>query len=98
MLDDLVFDKLIVKLMYEVLTCILQGMFQFITETYMQASVSLPMRYGTIGSGLSGSNSDEDNWLIIVIIFLVIIAIFYYLKGKEIKPSKHINKRSKFKD
>lgn len=56
MLDYLVFDELIVKLMYEVLICILQAMFQFIADIYMQASVSLPMRYGTIGSGLSGDN------------------------------------------
>lgn len=73
-------------------------MLQSITDIYMQLSVMLPMRYGTIGSGLSGNNSDEDNWLIIFIIFLVIIFIFYYLKGKEIKPSKQIKKRSKFKD
>ena len=98
MLDYLVFDELIVKRMYEVLTCFLQTMFQFMTDTYMQVSVSLPMRYGTIGSGSSGSHSDEDSWLIIAFIFLVIIAIFYYLKGKEIKPTKHIKKRSKFKD
>lgn len=73
-------------------------MLQFISDMYMQLSVMLPMRYGTIGSGLSGDNSDEENWLIIFIIFLVIIFIFYYLKGKEIKPSKQMQKRFKFKD
>lgn len=77
---------------------ILQTVFQAMTNIYIQVSVNLPMRYGTIGSGLSGDNSDEDNWLIIAIIFLVIIFIFYYLKDKEIKPSKHIKKRSNFKD
>ncbi|MGK0443912.1 MAG: hypothetical protein ACJA1U_000841 [Bermanella sp.] len=73
-------------------------MLQFISDMYMELSVMLPMRYGTIGSGLSGDNSDEENWVIIFIIFLVIIFIFYYLKGKEIKPSKQMKKRSKFKD
>ena len=73
-------------------------MLQFISDMYMQLSVTLPMRYGTIGSGLAGDNSDEENWLIIFIIFLVITFIFYYLKGKEIKPSKQMKKRSKFKD
>lgn len=73
-------------------------MLQFISDMYMELSVILPMRYGTIGSGLSGDNSGEENWLIIFIIFLVIIFIFYYLKGKEIKPSKQMKKRSKFKD
>jgi len=73
-------------------------MLDFINSIYISMSVGLPMGRGIVRSTLDGDNTDYENWLIIGGIFLVIVGIFYYLKGKQIKPSKNGKRRSRFKD
>lgn len=75
-------------------------MLDFLNLIYinMNTVIGMPMGRGMVRSTLDGDNTDFENWLIIGGIFLVIIGIFYYLKSKEIKPTKFGRKRSKFKD
>lgn len=74
-------------------------MYEFLNSSYIAMSTLFPTGgRGVVRSTLDGDNTSEENWLIIGMIFLLIIGVFYYLKGKEIKPSKFGKRRSKFKD
>ncbi|GAA6134932.1 hypothetical protein NBRC116188_17220 [Oceaniserpentilla sp. 4NH20-0058] len=73
--------------------------FEFLNSTYINMSTLFPTGgRGAVRSTLDGDNTSEENWMIIGIIFLLIIGVFYYLKSKEIKPTRFGKKRTKNKD